>query len=48
MVLDKPRPGDAVWLCSACGKTYHPAEIDIHDPICRDLACRSKLQPSRL
>ena len=48
MVLERPSPGDAVWRCQACGKNYQPAEIDINNPVCRDLTCRGPLRTARL
>ena len=47
MVLDKPQPGDIVWRCPACNKSYQPAEIDVRDPVCRDITCRSPLRQGR-
>ena len=48
MVMERPKPGDMVWICRFCGKPYQPAEIDFNNPTCRDLTCRGPLTRDRL
>lgn len=32
MVLERPEPGEVVWMCRACGKVYKAEEIDAANP----------------
>lgn len=48
MVLERPEPGETVWLCRACGKVYKTEEVDAANPVCRDIVCSGPLARTRL